>query len=70
MAIEKETAVFITLNGLQKNEKYHPDPLKYDPDRFSEDRKSEMPSGSYMPFGDGPRICIGKNNFLFNLCIF
>ena len=60
MVIEKGTPIFLTLNGLQKNPTHHPDPLKYDPDRFLEDRKSKIASATYMPFGEGPRICIGK----------
>ena len=31
----------------------------FDPDRFSVERKSELVSGTFMPFGAGPRICLG-----------
>ena len=37
----------------------HPDPTTFDPDRFSPERKSEMAAGSYLPFGMGPRQCLG-----------
>ncbi|XP_044584080.1 cytochrome P450 6k1-like isoform X2 [Cotesia glomerata] len=56
--IEKGTAVYIPLPGVHKNPKYHPDPEKFDPDRFSEERKNDMESCTFLPFGEGPRICI------------
>jgi cytochrome P450 len=34
-------------------------PERFDPDRFSEERSRGMPRFQYMPFGAGPRICIG-----------
>lgn len=61
VVIEKGTAVVIAPFSLQRDEKYYPDPLKFDPSRFSSENKAgktfvDMP---YMPFGEGPRICIG-----------
>lgn len=57
VVIEKGTAIFIPAMGIQRDEKYFADPIKFDPDRFSE--KNAIPSMSYLPFGDGPRNCIG-----------
>ena len=37
-----------------------PDPLRFDPDRFGVER-SAAPRGGYLPFGVGPRLCIGRD---------
>lgn len=35
-------------------------PHAFDPDRFSPERQNELTSGAYLPFGVGPRVCVGK----------
>lgn len=37
-----------------------PDPDLFDPERFTPDRRRELPPGAYIPFGGGQRVCIGK----------
>jgi cytochrome P450 len=39
---------------------FFPDPEAFVPERFSRERKAELPRGAYVPFGGGKRICIGK----------
>lgn len=59
IVIEKGTPLYIPLLGIQMDEEVFPDPDKYDPERFNEDKKT-WNSGYYMPFGEGPRYCIGR----------
>ena len=37
------------------------DPHGFDPDRFLPDRKGEIDRFAYLPFGAGPRVCIGAS---------
>jgi cytochrome P450 len=39
---------------------YWPDPDTFDPSRFEGDWKSERPAYAFMPFGGGPRVCLGS----------
>lgn len=46
--------------GLHWDERYFPDPMKFDPERFSDKNKGNMVPNTYIPFGIGPRMCIGE----------
>jgi cytochrome P450 len=45
---------------MHRNEKYFPDPLKFDPERWRPEARESRPKFSYFPFGGGPRLCIGE----------
>ncbi|KAL7024354.1 hypothetical protein ACKWTF_013006 [Chironomus riparius] len=45
---------------LHRDEKFYPDPMKFDPDRFSPENKQNLPQCSFIGFGAGNRICIGE----------
>lgn len=49
--------------GLHRDPRYYSNPSTYDPDRFSDEQKSKIIPCTYMPFGEGPRICIGIRQF-------
>jgi len=57
--IERGTTIMISTLGIQHDPEYYPDPLKFDPERFSDEEKAKRNAYVYMPFGDGPRNCIG-----------
>ncbi|GJQ70344.1 hypothetical protein Trydic_g22778 [Trypoxylus dichotomus] len=57
--IEENTPVIIPVYSLHHDPKYFPNPEKFDPDRFLDSNKVNIAKGSYLPFGEGPRICIG-----------
>ena len=52
--------IWIPVSGIHQDPKYYENPLKFDPDRFYENNRTITNSGAYMPFGLGPRMCIGN----------
>ncbi|CAK1596576.1 unnamed protein product [Parnassius mnemosyne] len=59
--------VYNVMNSIHMDPKYYPDPEVFDPDRFSDERKHEMTPFTFMPFGTGPRFCIGARFALMEL---
>ena len=45
----------------QRDARFFPDTERFDPDRFSPENEPNIPKYAYMPFGGGPRICIGNS---------
>ncbi|KAK5646913.1 hypothetical protein RI129_005377 [Pyrocoelia pectoralis] len=61
VVIEKGTPCYVSVFGLHYDSEFFPNPEKFDPERFSPENKCNIVSGSYLPFGIGPRRCIGTN---------
>ena len=53
-------AVLINVFGMHRDPRFFPDPDRFDPERFSPERESQIPKYAYIPFGGGPRVCIGN----------
>ncbi|XP_052862554.1 probable cytochrome P450 9f2 isoform X2 [Anopheles cruzii] len=60
ITIPKGANVSIPVAGLHHDPRYYPDPDRFDPERFSEENRSGIHPGAYLPFGIGPRNCIGS----------
>lgn len=60
VTIPEGTPVMISANGLHADPEYFPNPSKFNPENFSPENKEKIPQCAYMPFGEGPRNCIGK----------
>lgn len=59
LSIPAGVDVFMPPYVLHRDPLLWPDPEKFDPDRFSNKNKEAQAAYSYMPFGIGPRQCIG-----------
>ncbi|XP_050324938.1 probable cytochrome P450 6a21 isoform X1 [Bactrocera neohumeralis] len=57
--IEKDTTVFIPVMAMHHDPEIYPEPEKFDPERFAPDEMKSRDSINWLPFGDGPRNCIG-----------
>ncbi|ENN77453.1 hypothetical protein YQE_06277, partial [Dendroctonus ponderosae] len=57
--IEKGTPVLVSLDGIHYDPTYYKNPEKFDPERFRAGYKHLLSACTYLPFGMGPRSCIG-----------
>lgn len=57
--VKKGDFAFALIYIMHRHKKLWEHPERFDPDRFSEERAKAIPRFQYMPFGAGPRICIG-----------
>ncbi|CAH1645259.1 unnamed protein product [Spodoptera littoralis] len=63
--LRKGTGIWIPIYAFHRDPEYFPNPDKFDPERFSEENRHTNNMSAYMPFGVGPRNCIGSR---FALC--
>lgn len=59
-ALPTGVTVLISVYGLHRRPDLFEDPERFDPDRFTPEREAALPRGAYVPFADGPRVCIGN----------
>ncbi len=58
--IPKKTLFIIPVYLLHHDERWFPEPEKFIPERFNPTAE-KYPRGAYMPFGTGPRVCLGQH---------
>jgi cytochrome P450 len=59
VAIRPGTSIMISPWVLHRHRTLWDDPEYFDPERFAPGRREKIPRFGYIPFGAGPRICIG-----------
>nr|XP_034828092.1 cytochrome P450 6B4-like isoform X2 [Maniola hyperantus] len=57
--MKKGDRIHIPVYHIQRNPKYFPEPEVFRPERFFGEEKKNIKPYTYMPFGEGPRTCIG-----------
>ncbi|CAH0564726.1 unnamed protein product [Brassicogethes aeneus] len=60
ISLEKNTVVLVPIFAIHRDPKFYPEPEKFDPERFSDENKNKIVPYTYLPFGAGPRNCIGS----------
>ncbi|XP_071571178.1 cytochrome P450 9e2-like [Temnothorax nylanderi] len=58
--VEPNDVLMFPIHGLHHDPEYFPNPDKFNPERFSEENKDKILPYTYLPFGHGPRKCIGN----------
>ncbi|CAG2167186.1 unnamed protein product, partial [Oppiella nova] len=71
IVIPKGQHIEIPVYAVHHNPEYYPNPEKFDPDRFMPENRDKIKPYTYLPFGAGPRNCIGMRVALMEakLCI-
>jgi cytochrome P450 len=59
--LPKGTQILLLQFLIQRDPRFFPEPLKFDPTRWIPDKRRSIPQFAYFPFGGGPRTCIGKH---------
>lgn len=57
--IEKGMGISIPVHSIHHDPEIYPDPERFDPSRFEPEAIKARHPYAYLPFGDGPRNCIG-----------
>ncbi len=58
--VAKGTIVGMLTYFTHHDPRWFPDPERFDPERFTPENEAKLPRYAYLPFGGGPRICVGN----------
>ncbi|MFC9652999.1 MULTISPECIES: cytochrome P450 [unclassified Streptomyces] len=63
------TQVLVNSYLLHRHPDFWEDPERFDPERFGAEEIAKRPRHAYVPFGSGPRVCLGKHFALTEICL-
>jgi cytochrome P450 len=58
--VPKGSLVMVSTYALHRDPRFFRDPESFDPERFAPGWEGRLPRFAYLPFGGGPRVCIGN----------
>ena len=59
--VQRGSEVVVWIYMAHRDARWFPDPARFQPERFTPENEAKLPKGAYLPFGAGPRTCIGKS---------
>lgn len=66
-SVPKGSSVFMSIFELHRNPNLWNDPATFNPDHFNAEAVKNRAKFNYLPFGAGPRICIGQQFALMEM---
>ena len=66
--LPERTMVMVPVQLMHHDPAYFPEPLAFRPERFERDANA-APRGAYLPFGAGPRVCLGQNLAMMEMTV-
>lgn len=58
--LDEGVKVVVPLYAIHHDPDIYPDPEVFDPERFTEENARRRHNYAFLPFGEGPRMCIGE----------
>jgi len=59
--VQPNDIVFLPIWALHRHEMWWETPEKFDPARFAPENRGKLNKYQYLPFGAGPRVCVGAD---------
>jgi cytochrome P450 len=69
LKIPSGTLVMPYIYGVHHNPELWEDSFTFDPDRFEEENRKKLHPYAFIPFGFGPRVCIGQNMAIMQILL-
>lgn len=55
------TQIILPIWAIHRDPRWFPEPERFRPDRWLDGSADRAPAGAFLPFGDGPRVCVGQH---------
>jgi cytochrome P450 len=67
--VPKGTTMLMPAWVIHRDARWYDEPERFRPERWGEERMKSMPKFAYIPFGGGPRVCIGQQFAMMELAL-
>ncbi|XP_031628377.1 cytochrome P450 9e2-like [Contarinia nasturtii] len=65
--IERGKTIWLPISSIHHDPDIYESPKQFNPERFNDENKHKIKAGSFIPFGIGPRNCIGSRFALMEI---